>query len=89
MAANESAPQDGRVPGVGASVDRLTEAHVREVKAAAERIFTAVPKSKRMEYLGDLNDVFLFIEDTVRLLRQIKEMTARVLSEQGASKEGG
>lgn len=36
------------------------------VKKVAEEIYLALPKTKRREYLGHLNDVFLFIEAAKR-----------------------
>lgn len=44
----------------------FTKQEAQEVKKAVDAIFTALPKSKQMNYLGELNDVLLFIEAAAR-----------------------
>ena len=36
------------------------------VKEAAEQMFKALPKTKQWDYIGHLNDLFLFIEAAKR-----------------------
>lgn len=44
----------------------FTKEEARETKKAVEEIFEAIPKSKRLNYIGHLNDVMLFLEACVR-----------------------
>lgn len=43
----------------------FTVGEAKETKKAVEEMFKAIPKSKRMDYLGHLNDVFLFIDAAI------------------------
>jgi hypothetical protein len=40
----------------------FTKQEAAAVKEAAEEIFKALPKTKQRDYIGHLNDLFLFIE---------------------------
>ncbi len=37
-----------------------------ETKKAVEEMFEAIPKSKRMGYIGHLNDVLLFLKAAIK-----------------------
>lgn len=39
----------------------FTKQEVGHVKEAVDEMFEAIPKSKRMGYIGHLNDIFLFL----------------------------
>lgn len=39
----------------------LTLEEAKNVRAALDEMFDAIPKSKRLQYLGCLNDVLLFV----------------------------
>jgi Asp-tRNA(Asn)/Glu-tRNA(Gln) amidotransferase C subunit len=41
---------------------QFTKEEAEQTKKAVEEMFNAIPKSRRMEYVGHLNDIFLFIE---------------------------
>ena len=41
---------------------RFTKQEAEETVKAVEEMFNAIPKSRRMEYLGHYNDILLFIE---------------------------
>ena len=41
---------------------QFTKEEAEQTKKAVEEMFNAIPKSRRMEYIGHLNDIFLFIE---------------------------
>jgi len=38
------------------------------VKEAVGELFEAIPKTRRMEYFGHLNEIYLFIEATKKVL---------------------
>jgi len=40
---------------------QFTKQEAEETKKAVEELFEALPKSKRLGYIGHLNDIFLFI----------------------------
>jgi hypothetical protein len=40
----------------------FTKEEAAETKKAVDEIFDAIPKSKRGNFLGHLNDIFLFLE---------------------------
>ncbi len=40
----------------------FTKEEAQETKKAVEEMFEAIPKSKRLGFIGHLNDIFLFIE---------------------------
>jgi hypothetical protein len=41
---------------------QFTKEEAEQTKKAVEEMFNAIPKSRRMGYIGHLNDIFLFIE---------------------------
>jgi hypothetical protein len=41
---------------------KFTKEEAEQTKKAVEEMFNAIPKSRRMEYIGHLNDILLFIE---------------------------
>ncbi len=43
------------------SPGEFTKEEAQRVADAVEELFEAIPKSRRMEYLGHLNDVLLFL----------------------------
>lgn len=45
---------------------RFTKEEARETKKAVEEIYTALPKSKKLDFIGHLNDAFLFLEAAER-----------------------
>lgn len=45
---------------------QFTKQEADFVHTAANEMFLGLPKSKRMEFLGHLNDIFLFIEAAKR-----------------------
>lgn len=44
----------------------FTKQEARETKKAVEELYDALPKSKKMEFIGHLNDIFLFLEASER-----------------------
>ena len=48
--------------------DRFTKEEAEKALECADVLFKAIPKSKRMGYLGELNDLCLFLEDAKRHL---------------------
>lgn len=40
----------------------FTKEEVRETKKSVEEMFDALPKSKRFDFIGHLNDVMLFLD---------------------------
>jgi len=40
---------------------QFTKREARRVKEVAEEILSALPKSKKLEYLGHFNNLFLFL----------------------------
>jgi len=44
----------------------FTKQEAARTKEAIEEMFNAIPKSRRFEYLGHLNDIFLFLEAAAR-----------------------
>ncbi|MEN6507017.1 MAG: hypothetical protein ABFD92_20980 [Planctomycetaceae bacterium] len=40
---------------------QFTKEEARETKKAVEEMFDALPKSKRFDFIGHLNDVMLFL----------------------------
>lgn len=40
----------------------FTKEEAAATRVAVEELFDAVPKSKRGEYIGHLNDIYLFLE---------------------------
>lgn len=45
----------------------FTKEEAEATKDAVNELFEAIPKSKRMDFLGHLNDIFLFIEAAKRV----------------------
>jgi len=45
----------------------FTKEEAEQTRKAVEEIFEAVPKSKRVGFIGHLNDVFLFLEAAGRV----------------------
>lgn len=41
---------------------QFTKEEAEQTKQTVEEMFKAIPKSRRMEYIGHLNDILLFIE---------------------------
>jgi len=52
---------------------QFTKEEAEETKKAVDELFNALPKSRRMEYLGHLNDIFLFLEAAARVAPSEKE----------------
>ena len=48
------------------AMGQFTKEEAKEVKEAVDEIFKALSKPKQREYLGHLNEVFLFIEAAER-----------------------
>lgn len=44
----------------------LTKAEATRIKEAVDDMFNGLSKSKKIEYLGHLNDIFLFLEACIR-----------------------
>ncbi len=44
----------------------FTKEEARQTKQAVDEIFTALPKSRKLDFVGHLNDVFLFLEAAER-----------------------
>ncbi len=44
----------------------FTKTKAKATKDAVNEMFEAIPKSKRMTFIGHLNDVFLFLEAAER-----------------------
>jgi hypothetical protein len=40
---------------------QFTKQEADSIKAAVDEIFDALPRKKRLDFLGDLNDILLFI----------------------------
>lgn len=59
----------------------FTVDEAKATKEAVEEMFKAIPKSKRMEYLGHLNDVLLFIEATILAIEN--ETSTGLVKEKG------
>lgn len=53
----------------------FTREECRLTKEAVNEIFDAIPKSKQMDYLGHLNDVFLFLEAAEKKAPEENEQT--------------
>jgi len=51
----------------------FTREEAASVKESVEQIFEALPKSKKADFIGHLNDVFLFIEAAARAAPPEKE----------------
>jgi hypothetical protein len=47
---------------------RLTPQEYQNVKDSIEAIFGAIPRTKRFDYLGSLNVIYLFLEAVAREL---------------------
>ena len=47
--------------------ERFTKEGAEQTKKAVDEMFEAIPKSKRMGYLGHFNDIMLFIEAAARI----------------------
>jgi hypothetical protein len=45
---------------------QFTKQEARRVKEIAEEILSALPRSKKLEYFGHFNDLFLFLEAAER-----------------------
>jgi len=45
---------------------QFTKREARRVKEIAEEILSALPRSKKLEYFGHFNDLFLFLEAAER-----------------------
>jgi hypothetical protein len=52
----------------------FTKQEAAETKKAVEEMFDAIPKSKRLNYIGHLNDIFLFIEAAQRAAPDEKDV---------------
>lgn len=44
------------------ALNQFTKEEAEVCKEAVDEMFNALPKSKRMEYLGHLNEICLFLE---------------------------
>lgn len=51
----------------------LTREEAKETLKALNEMFEAIPKSKRFDYIGHLNDVSLFLEAAARELPEEKK----------------
>ncbi|MBE3045958.1 hypothetical protein IMZ48_26150 [Candidatus Bathyarchaeota archaeon] len=47
--------------------DRFTKEEATTTLETVDEMFEAIPKSKRLEYIGHLNDICLFIEAARRM----------------------
>lgn len=59
----------------------FTVEEAESTKEAIGEMFKAIPKSKRMDYLGHLNDVFLFIEAAILAIEN--ETSTGLVKEKG------
>jgi len=46
----------------------FTKENVQHAKVVLDELFEAIPKSKRINYLGHLNDIALFLESAERVI---------------------
>ena len=53
---------------------QFTKQEAKETTKAVEELFEAIPKSKRLNYIGHLNDIFLFIEAAQRAAPDEKDV---------------
>ncbi len=44
----------------------FTKEEAEQTRKAVDELFEAIPKSKRQDFIGHLNDVFLFLEAAKR-----------------------
>jgi hypothetical protein len=51
----------------------FTKQEAQSVKEAVDEMFDALPKSKKMDYIGHLNDIFLFLEEAIRVAPEEKK----------------
>jgi len=49
---------------------RFTKQEAKRLSEVASELFDAIPKSKRMDFLGHLNDICLFIEAAERVAQE-------------------
>jgi len=47
---------------------RATKEEAMKVKEAFDEVFEALPKSKRLDFIGHANDIYLFLEAAARML---------------------
>lgn len=45
----------------------FTKQEAEETKTAVDEIFKAIPKTKQINFIGHLNDIFLFLEAAKRV----------------------
>jgi tRNA-splicing ligase RtcB len=55
---------------------KLTKQEAQHAKKCVDEIFTALPKSKRMNFIGHLNDVFLFLDEAPGSYKDIETVMA-------------
>jgi hypothetical protein len=48
----------------------FTKSEAKETLKALNEMFNAIPKSKRMEFIGHLNDISLFLEAAARAAKK-------------------
>lgn len=53
--------------------DRFTKEEAKKTSDAVSELFDAIPKSKRMNFFGHLNDICLFIEAAGRAAPEKKK----------------
>lgn len=53
--------------------DRATREEAIRVKVCVLEMFEAIPKSKRLDFIGHLNDTFLFLEACAKALPSEKD----------------
>lgn len=58
------------------SLGEFTKQEANAVKQAVEDMFKALSKKKRIEYIGHLNETFLFIEAAKKVAPEAKNETA-------------
>lgn len=53
---------------------KFTKEEAQATREAVEELFRAIPKSKRMGYIGHLNDILLFLQAAARHAPDEKEL---------------
>lgn len=48
----------------------FTKEEAQRIREASEDMFNGLPKSRRMDYLGHLNDILLFIDAAQKTMKK-------------------
>ena len=66
------AAAESRGPGQAVTYGKFDKAEILEIRKTVDDLFEGIPKSKRMGYLGHLNDIMIFLSECDKVARPEK-----------------